>query len=181
MPNISSKSYYFYFRFVIFTCRYFKLSWNTTTPSQSNCRNPARARLIIGNFFTGVEETVELAGKLLRIRRSWSSAIDASLWLGTKILLVAQSQYPLSQIPLPFSLPSNPLPISTPATQAGLWNLSPPFFRTRLTAPGSPRMGCSRKRRKFIYMLYSKIFQSVSIQQWKGVLPFLGATFKYSG
>ena len=26
-------------RFVIFTCRYFKLSWNTTSLSQSNCRN----------------------------------------------------------------------------------------------------------------------------------------------
>ena len=26
-------------RFVIFTCRYFKLSWNTTVLSQSNCRN----------------------------------------------------------------------------------------------------------------------------------------------
>ena len=25
--------------FVIFTCRYFKLSWNTTALSQSNCRN----------------------------------------------------------------------------------------------------------------------------------------------
>ena len=28
-----------YIRFVIFTCRYFKLSWNTTALSQSNCRN----------------------------------------------------------------------------------------------------------------------------------------------
>ena len=26
-------------RFVIFTCRYFKLRWNTTALSQSNCRN----------------------------------------------------------------------------------------------------------------------------------------------
>ena len=26
-------------KFVIFTCRYFKLSWNTTALSQSNCRN----------------------------------------------------------------------------------------------------------------------------------------------
>ena len=26
-------------RFVIFTCRYFKLSWNSTALSQSNCRN----------------------------------------------------------------------------------------------------------------------------------------------
>ena len=26
-------------RFVIFTCRYFKLSWNTTALSQPNCRN----------------------------------------------------------------------------------------------------------------------------------------------
>ena len=31
--------YYFPKRFVIFTCRYFKLSWNTTALSQSNCRN----------------------------------------------------------------------------------------------------------------------------------------------
>ena len=28
-----------YKRFVIFTCRYFKLRWNTTALSQSNCRN----------------------------------------------------------------------------------------------------------------------------------------------
>ena len=26
-------------KFVLFTCRYFKLSWNTTALSQSNCRN----------------------------------------------------------------------------------------------------------------------------------------------
>ena len=31
--------YYNHKRFVIFTCRYFKLSWNTTALSQSNCRN----------------------------------------------------------------------------------------------------------------------------------------------
>ena len=44
MPNITYKSCYYLFillpaRFVIFTCRYFKLSWNTTALSQSNCRN----------------------------------------------------------------------------------------------------------------------------------------------
>ena len=31
--------YYYPQRFVIFTCRYFKLRWNTTSLSQSNCRN----------------------------------------------------------------------------------------------------------------------------------------------
>ena len=31
--------YYYPQRFVIFTCRYFKLSWNTPALSQSNCRN----------------------------------------------------------------------------------------------------------------------------------------------
>ena len=31
--------YYYHKRFVVFTCRYFKLSWNTTALSQSNCRN----------------------------------------------------------------------------------------------------------------------------------------------
>ena len=44
MPNIMHKSCYHLFilttrkRFVIFTCRYFKLSWNTTALSQSNGR-----------------------------------------------------------------------------------------------------------------------------------------------
>ena len=31
--------YYYPQKVVIFTCRYFKLSWNTTVLSQSNCRN----------------------------------------------------------------------------------------------------------------------------------------------
>ena len=45
MPNITYKSCCFSFytttrkRVVIFTGRYFKLSWNTTALSQSNCRN----------------------------------------------------------------------------------------------------------------------------------------------
>ena len=43
MPNITTnhiiRLYYYAQRFVIFTCRYFKLSWNTTALSQSNCRN----------------------------------------------------------------------------------------------------------------------------------------------
>ena len=32
-------------RFVIFTCRYFKLSWNTTARSQSNCGNFSRSSI----------------------------------------------------------------------------------------------------------------------------------------
>ena len=45
MPNITYKSCYYLFildypkKVVIFTCRYFKLSWNTTALSQSNYRN----------------------------------------------------------------------------------------------------------------------------------------------
>ena len=31
--------YYYPQKVVIFTCRYFKLSWNTTALSQSNCKN----------------------------------------------------------------------------------------------------------------------------------------------
>ena len=34
-------------RFVIFTCRYFKLSWDTTALSQSNCRNFSSSSIII--------------------------------------------------------------------------------------------------------------------------------------
>ena len=36
-------------RFVIFTCSYFKLSWNTTALSQSNCRNFSRGSISTGN------------------------------------------------------------------------------------------------------------------------------------
>ena len=32
-------------RFVIFTCRYFKLSWNTTALSQSNCKHFSRSSI----------------------------------------------------------------------------------------------------------------------------------------
>ena len=44
MPNITYKSCYYLFILLpqkvwIFTCRYFKLSWNTTALSQSNCSN----------------------------------------------------------------------------------------------------------------------------------------------
>ena len=37
-------------RYVIFTCRYFKLSWNTTAISQSNCRNFSCSSIILGNY-----------------------------------------------------------------------------------------------------------------------------------
>ena len=44
MPNITQIMLLFVYttnrkRFVIFTCSYFKLSWNTTALNQSNCRN----------------------------------------------------------------------------------------------------------------------------------------------
>ena len=37
-------------RFVIFTCRYFKLSWNTAALSQSNCRNFSCSSSAAKNF-----------------------------------------------------------------------------------------------------------------------------------
>ena len=37
--------YYYRKRFAIFTCRYSKLSWNTTSLSQSNCRNFSRSSI----------------------------------------------------------------------------------------------------------------------------------------
>ena len=37
-------------RFVIFTCRYFKLSWNTTALSQSDCRNFSCSSITAGIF-----------------------------------------------------------------------------------------------------------------------------------
>ena len=44
MPNINTNHaiiclYYYPQKVVIFTCRYFKLTWNTTALSQPNCRN----------------------------------------------------------------------------------------------------------------------------------------------
>ena len=39
--------------YLIFTCRYFKLSWNPTDLSQSNCRNFSCSRI---TFFTSSQE-----------------------------------------------------------------------------------------------------------------------------
>ena len=39
--------------YLIFTCRYFKLSWNPTALSQSNCRNFSCSRI---TFFTSSQE-----------------------------------------------------------------------------------------------------------------------------
>ena len=54
MPNITKKHaiiclYYYPHRFVIFTCRYFKLCWNTTALGQSNWRNQSCSSISIGN------------------------------------------------------------------------------------------------------------------------------------
>ena len=40
-------------RFVVFTCRYFKLSWNTTALTQSNCRNFSCGSIIIVKTILG--------------------------------------------------------------------------------------------------------------------------------
>ena len=42
-------------RFVIFTCRYFKLSWNTTDLSQSNCRNLSRSSINTTNLILYID------------------------------------------------------------------------------------------------------------------------------
>lgn len=90
--------------------------------------------------------------------------MDASLWLSTKIFLVAQSQYPLSQIPLAFPLPSNPLPISTPAAQASSWNLSLPFFRTALKN-FLKRFNTTMKRRFAVLRCYFSVFRITNLRK----------------
>ena len=60
MPNIRYKSCYYLLillpkKAVIFTCRYFNLSWNTTALSQSNCRNFSFLMLVIREKATVLE------------------------------------------------------------------------------------------------------------------------------
>ena len=58
---------------VIFACRYFKLSWNTSALSQSNCRN-----------FSGSSTGVKVVDKnqISTVRRKWSwSLIRAWKWV----------------------------------------------------------------------------------------------------
>ena len=69
MPNITYKSCYFFVytttrkRFVIFTCRYFKWSWNTTALSQSDCRNFSCSSII--DIFTRWLHTSKVRGYFL--------------------------------------------------------------------------------------------------------------------
>ena len=46
-------------RFVIFTCRYFKLSWKTTALSQSNCRNFSCSSIKSGIAAQGIRNPSE--------------------------------------------------------------------------------------------------------------------------
>ena len=59
-------------RFVIFTCRYFKLSWNTTALRQSNCRifwcSRKRAKIMSSSRTLVGHQTLALRG-------SWSSSL----------------------------------------------------------------------------------------------------------
>ena len=52
-------------RFVIFTCRYFKLSWNTSALSQSDCRNFSCSSIKLVNCACDVYYTCE-SGKRKR-------------------------------------------------------------------------------------------------------------------
>ena len=58
-------------RFVIVTCKYFKLSWNTSSLSQSSCRNFSCSSIILRNKISGIHKK----GRTLGI-----------VWVMTKIL-----------------------------------------------------------------------------------------------
>ena len=60
-------------RFVIFTCRYFKLSWNTTALSQSNCRNFSCSSIRRDNFTTNPRFFLKLNSLL------WSLLVTLNL------------------------------------------------------------------------------------------------------
>ena len=58
-------------RFVIFTCRYFKLSWNTTALGQSNCRNFSCGSITLEtkheNIKTVVRKRKMLAASMVKV------------------------------------------------------------------------------------------------------------------
>ena len=60
-------------RFVIFTCRYFKLSWNTTALSQSNCRNFSCSSIIVINYHILIYTVFKLQVELCLLKHSFKS------------------------------------------------------------------------------------------------------------
>ena len=56
-------------RFVIFTSRYFKLTWNTTALSQSNCRNFSCSSIKLSNQRNMLQRTLSLYKKELWTER----------------------------------------------------------------------------------------------------------------
>ena len=64
-------------RFVIFTCRYFKLSWITTAISQSNCRNFSYSSIIHVIYQWLVHQSPHTF-----LKRSWGAAsAPVSVWV----------------------------------------------------------------------------------------------------
>ena len=85
--------YYYPQKVVIFTCRYFKLSWNTTALSQSNCRNFSCSSI---KHYFNKHFTVSslLCGRVISILRRVLSIFIPD-WLWTKTLIFFY-QWPVS-------------------------------------------------------------------------------------
>ena len=77
-------------RFVIFTCRYFKLSWNTTALSQSNCRNFSCRTIIVVIELRAVQFWSEIIIVIIVIW-NWTRARSSDY----KIMLKEQANKPI--------------------------------------------------------------------------------------
>ena len=75
-------------RFVIFTCRYFKLSWNATTLSQSNCRNFSYSSYKLFFYKNFVHWRLKLLNLLMDSVLSLCSHVDIQMPLNRKYEIV---------------------------------------------------------------------------------------------
>ena len=82
MPHITYKSALLFVytttgnSFVIFTCRYFKLHWNTTALSQSNCRNFSCSSIVGEIYWQGVEKSINFCIGQVTIRIDCLQVMD---------------------------------------------------------------------------------------------------------
>ena len=77
-------------RFVIFTCRYFKLSWKTTALSQSNCRKFSCSTIIVVIELCAVQFWSEIIIVIIVIW-NWTRARSSDY----KIMLKEQANKPI--------------------------------------------------------------------------------------
>ena len=165
-------------RFVIFTCRYFKLSWNTTALSQSNCRNFSCSSIKVGKgnrFVLSLEASSGLrfvVGDGKRLHQSWARLVlKKAPWRRTKIFIKLTS----------FSLPDLNWLLKIKIRDSDTTHCTCIFRVSYTMCPPEARLETSTRWPKWLQNLKATSFGSTHLNHLNMLLHLWWISLNYHG